>query len=123
MWLSKKHINIKRRLEIYNSLVKSVLLYNGCTWGLTKAELDKLDAHHRKQLRTLWKRGKMKNKEVYELSKANPISEEIKESRWKMFGHALRLHLKTPAQQAMACYFQEETSLRKTKNNTTNSYK
>ena len=55
----------------------------------------------------------MKNKEVYELSKANPISEEIKESRWKMFGHALRLHLKTPAQQAMTYYFQEETSLKK----------
>ena len=113
MWLSKKHINIKRRLEIYNSLVKSVLLYNGCTWGLTKAELDKLDAHHRKQLRTLWKRRKMNNKEVYELSKAMPIREEIKESRWKMFVHALRLHLKTPAQQAMTYYFQEETSLKK----------
>ena len=55
----------------------------------------------------------MKNKEAYELSKAKPISEEIKESRWKMFGHALRLHLKTPAQQAMTYYFQEETSLKK----------
>ena len=42
MWLSKKSINIKQKLKIYNALVKSVLLYNACTWGITKAESEKL---------------------------------------------------------------------------------
>ena len=78
MWLSKKRINIDKKIKIYNALVKPVLTYNSSTWGLTKAELNKVDAFHRKHLRTIWKRRKMSNKQVYELSKTNKISEEIK---------------------------------------------
>ena len=113
MWLSKKSINVKQKLKIYNALVKSVLLYNACTWGITKAESEKLDSYHRGHLRKIWKRRNMKNKDVYEQSKATPLSEDIKNSRWKMFGHTLRLHHNTPAQQAMTYYFQKETSLNK----------
>ena len=115
MWLGKKTVGIKRRIKIYNSLVKSVLLYNSCTWGLTKGENKRLDAHHRRQLRTLWKRRKMSNKQVYALSNAKPVSAEVKEARWRMFGHSLRLHIQTPAQQAMTYYFQDEPRLKKYK--------
>ena len=113
MWLSKKRISIDKKIKIYNALVKPVLTYNSSTWGLTKAELNKVDAFHRKHLRTIWKRRKMSNKQVYELSKTNKISEEIKKSRWRMFGHVLRLDLQTPAQMSMTYYFEEEVNMNK----------
>ena len=107
MWSGKKRVHIHRRIKSYNALVKSVLLYNSSTWGLTKTEIDSLDAHHRKQLRLIWNRERMSNEEVYNLSKVRPISEEIREARWRMFGHSLRLHPDTPAQKAMNYYFNE----------------
>ena len=39
------------------------------------------------------------------LSNVKPVSHEIKEARWRMFGHALRLAKETPAQKAMEYYF------------------
>ena len=113
MWSGKKRGNIQRRIKVYNTLVKSLLLYNSCTWGLTKSEMESLNAHHRKQLRQIWNRKKMKNDEVYTLSKVRPISEDIREARWRMFGHSLRLHHDTPAQKAMEYYFTRELKLMK----------
>ena len=55
----------------------------------------------------------MSNNEVYTLSKVCPISEEIQEARWRMFGHSHRLHLDTPAQKAMNYYFDPEMELKK----------
>lgn len=118
MWNGRKKVKIDRRIKAYNALVKSVLLYNSCTWGLTKTETDKLDAHHRKQLRQLWNRNKMKNKELYKLSNVKPVSHEIKEARWCMFGHALRLAKETPAQKAMEYYFTPKYNYKKFKGKT-----
>ena len=115
MWSGRKKVNIHRRIKVYNTLVKSVLIYNSCTWGITNKEMESLDAHHRKQLRQIWKRRNMRNNEVYQLSKVRPISEEIREARWRMFGHSLRLHRDTPAQKAMEYYFTPELKLKKYK--------
>ena len=52
IWKSKK---IKRhtKLKTYKTLVKSVLLYNSGTWGMTKGEEEKVDAFHQKQLKRI----------------------------------------------------------------------
>ena len=113
LWLCNKRISINKKIKIYNALVKPVLTYNSCTWGLTKCENDKLDAFHRTQLRKIWKRRFMSNKDVYKLSNSKPITKEIREQRWRMFGHCLRLNLETPAQKSMTYYFQEEPQLKK----------
>ena len=49
---------------------------------------------------------KIGNEKLYKLTKAKPISIEITRSRWKMFGHTLRMHEKTPARKAMRYFFQ-----------------
>ena len=58
---------------------------------------------------------KIGNKELYELTKTRQLSTDITQARWKMFGHALRLHEKTPARKAMKWYFQVPEGVRKFK--------
>ena len=104
IWYSRKHIHIKRKLKLYNALVKSQLMYNIGTLGLTKAELDSLDAFHRRQLRTVWNNHRLTNARLYQISDAQPISQEIKAARWRILGHNLRLPINAPSQQAMHYY-------------------
>jgi hypothetical protein len=40
-----KNINISRKLNIYKTLVKPILIYNYGTWGLTKNEEKELDEY------------------------------------------------------------------------------
>ena len=51
LWLRKDHVSIDRRVRL--AFVLPALLYNCCTWGATKACMDRLDAFHRRQLRSL----------------------------------------------------------------------
>ena len=46
----KNVVRTEKKMKLYNSLVKSVLTYNACTWGLTKQDEKNLDSFHRKQL-------------------------------------------------------------------------
>ena len=76
-WIRNTPLNQSVRINVYNTVVKPVLLYNCSTWGLTVGDEDKLDAFHRKQLRrVLGKRypDKISNKNLYETSKSKPIS-------------------------------------------------
>ena len=47
----KNVVRTSKKLRLYNALVKSVLTYNSCTWGLTKQDEQGLDSFHRQQLR------------------------------------------------------------------------
>ena len=47
----KNVVRTEKKMKMYNALVKSVLTYNSCTWGLTKQDEKNLDSFHRKQLR------------------------------------------------------------------------
>ena len=49
IWIRKDKISQKRKINLYRALVKSILLYNCGTWGVTKTEDQKMDAFHRKQ--------------------------------------------------------------------------
>ena len=69
-----------------------------------------IDSFHRRQLRRVLGvkyPTTMSNKAVYRLSKARPLSVEITKSRWKMFGHVLRMNENSPARLAMKFYFKE----------------
>ena len=106
----RRTVNRNRRLKLYKLIVRSVLLYNSCTWGLSEKDESRLDAFHRRQLRRVLGvkyPTTMKNEAVYRLSKAKPLSVVITKSRWKMFGHVLRMHANTPARLAMKYYFQD----------------
>lgn len=97
----KQHrtVSIKKRLQLYSALVKSVLMYNYGTWGMSKKDEKEMNSFHRRQLRKVLKVKYptiMRNKAVYEQTKTKPISVDITQARWKLFGHILRMKKDTP---------------------------
>ena len=112
----KKVVNLSKKLKLYNSIVKSVLMYNSCTWGLTQKDEKGLDSFHRKQLRQILGvkyPTTMENEKVYKVTKTKPLSIDITKARWKMFGHVLRMNERTTARLSMKYYFQVPTNTRK----------
>ena len=107
---------MKKKLKLYNTLVKSVLTYNSCTWGLTTQDEKNLDSFHRQQLRQvagIFYPNKIGNIKLYKLTETRPLSIDITRSRWKMFGHVLRLNENTPARKAMKWFFQVPVGCKK----------
>ena len=108
VWFRRSRISLPLRLRLYESFVVPVLIYNMGTWGLTKAELDRLDAYHRRHLRQIvgihWPH-RISNTALYRRCRCHPISEDVKTARWRLFGHVLRMPRDTPAQQAIDYYF------------------
>ena len=51
VWFRRSRISLPLRLRLYESFVVPVLTYKMGTWGLMKAELDRLDTYHRRHLR------------------------------------------------------------------------
>ena len=50
VWVRKTKISLRKRLHLYNSMVKPILLYNLETWALSKTESEKLDTFHRQNV-------------------------------------------------------------------------
>lgn len=103
-----KIISLKTRMKLYNTLVKSILLYNASTWGMNETTKNGIDAFHRKQLRQIlgirFPR-KISNKQLYKKCNEIPISINILKLRWQLFGHILRREQEIPANVAMQFYF------------------
>ena len=114
MWKRKK-LKVVRRVKLYNSLVRSILLYNCSTWGMSVTDEEKMDSFHRQQLRNILNikyPNKIRSKHLYKTTKTHPISADIVKQRWKLFGHTLRMEKETPARKAMK-YFFERTDAKK----------
>ena len=77
IWKKKWTASMRKRLQLYNSLIKSILLYNCGTWGLSKTDEDNLNSFHRKQLRQVigikWPH-KISNRKLYRITEAQEIS-------------------------------------------------
>ena len=113
IWNNKKYTPRKRRIQLYGSLVKSILLYNCSTWGISKTTQKKINSFHRKQLRRVinvkWPH-KISSKKLYEVTNTRPLSIDITERRWKMLGHVLRMNKDSPARKAMKFYFEKRSN-------------
>ena len=104
----KNVVRTEKKMKLYNALVKSVLTYNSCTWGLTKGDEKNLDSFHCRQLRQVigvFFPHKIRNEELYKVTKTRPLTIDITRARWKMLGHVLRLNENTPARKAMKWFF------------------
>ena len=102
-------VRIQKKLQLYHALVKSVLLYNCGTWGMSGKDEKDMNSFHRRQLRRVLGikyPTTMKNKTVYKQTNTRPISVDITRARWKLFGHILRMKENTPARLAMKYFFQ-----------------
>ena len=108
VWFRRAHISLQLRLRLYASFVIPVLTYTMGTWGLTQADLDRIDTYHRRHLRQIigvhWP-NRISNVALYHRCQCRPISESIVTARWRLFGHVLRLPRDAPAQRAIDHYF------------------
>ena len=111
-----RKISLHIRLQLFEALVVSVLLYNSSCWGLRKIDEQKLNTFHRRMLRKICKinwPNKISNKKLYRLTKTKPLTVRIAQSRWRYFGHALRMDPLSPPRRAMQYYFTAEPNTKK----------
>ena len=98
-------------MKLYSSCVQSRLLHNAGTSAYKQAELDKLDAGHRRRLRralgALYPE-RTSSKETRSRANARPISIDVIEKRWTLLGHTLRLAKETTGSKVITQGFQSK---------------
>ena len=86
-------ISISTKIRLFNSNVKSVLLYGYETWKTTQGVINKLQVFVNRCLRKFLKQkwaDKIRNEQLWERTGQVPIQTEIGRRRWKLVGHTLR---------------------------------
>ncbi len=108
--MNRGKISEQLLLRLYNAYVRPVLMYNCGTWGLLESAMTKLETFHRRQLRRVlgifWPQ-KISNDDLYRRCGCRPLRFDVMQSRWKLFGHILRLEKATPAYVYMESYFKK----------------
>jgi len=88
-----RDISLKTKLKLFNSNVKSVLLYGCETWNASKSCTRKVQVFINKSLRKILRIGwmdKITNEEVWKRAGQRTAEEEIGKRRWRWIGHTLR---------------------------------
>jgi len=92
IWKEGK-ISLKTKVKLFNTNVKSVLLYGAETWKLTKSLIHKLQTFVNRSLRRImnihWPE-RISNQELWRRTNQTPIEAEIRKRKWGWIGHTLR---------------------------------
>ena len=92
VWTSKV-ISRRTKIRIFNSNIKSVLLYGAETWRTTQATTNRIQTFInsclRQILRIHWPE-KISNKELWRRTEQQSAEEEVIRRRWRWIGHTLR---------------------------------
>ena len=119
VWTNKA-IREKTRIKIFNSNVKSVLLYGSETWRTTKATLHRLQTFINRCLRIIvgvhWP-DTISNANLYERTNQAPVETELKKRKWRWIGHTLRQPRTNLARHSLRWNPQGKKIKRKTKDN------
>jgi hypothetical protein len=93
VWRSSVY-SIRTKLHLYNSIVKSVLLYGSECWQVVETDFHKIEAFHngclRRICRVFWPRT-ISNLELHAKTNSEPIQTAIKMRRFRWLGHVLRM--------------------------------
>ena len=91
IWNSRK-IGTSTKVRLFNSNVKSVLLYGVETWRTTKASMKKIQTFINQCLRNIlgfhWPE-KISNENLWARAQQNLVEEDIRRRRWRWLGHTL----------------------------------
>ena len=103
IWKSKT-LSKHTKIRIFNSNVKSVLLYGSETWRTTKALSKKVQVFINKCLRRIlgikWQ-DKISNEEILARTEQTTVDVVIKNRKWRWIGHTLRKNRNCIAKQAL----------------------
>ena len=87
-------INQHTKLRIFKTNVLSTLLYGAESWKVTRGIMKKLEVFQRKCLRSIlrifWP-NVISNDDLYLRTSFSPITEVIRQRRWRWIGHVLRM--------------------------------
>ena len=90
---SSREIGTSTKVRLFNSNVKSVLLYGADTWRTTKASMKKIqiliNQCLRRILRNHWQET-ISNENLWARTQQTTVEEDIRRRRWNWFGHTLR---------------------------------
>ena len=103
IWASKE-IATSTKVRIFNSNVKSILLYGSETWRMTKKTLQKIQTFINTCLRRIFRirwPDKINNTELWQRGSQEPVAEQILRRKWKWIGHTLRKPAHTITRQAL----------------------
>ena len=81
------------KIRLFNSNVKSVLLYGAETWRTTKTTIKRVQTFINSCLRRILKihwPNTISNADLWERTNQVPAEEEIRRRRWRWMGHTLR---------------------------------
>ena len=103
IWKSRE-IRTNTKLRIFNSNVKSVLLYGSETWRTTKSSQKSIQTFlnncYRKIFRIHWPET-ISNKDLLQRAKEEPITDQITRRKWGWIGHTLRKDKNSITRQAL----------------------
>lgn len=103
VWKSRT-LRTATKIRIFNSNVKSVLLYGCETWRETENTMKSIQVFVNKCLRNIlnirWPE-KITNKKLWQRTKQQPIENTIRTRKWKWIGHTLRKNNKNTTKQAL----------------------
>ncbi|XP_078603943.1 uncharacterized protein LOC144877771 [Branchiostoma floridae x Branchiostoma japonicum] len=88
-----RNISLRTKLRIFESNVKSILLYGCETWGLTQLNTSKLQTFINARLRYIlgiWWPQKISNEDLLERTGQEPVEVSIRRRKWRWIGHTLR---------------------------------
>nr|KAG5691042.1 hypothetical protein BaRGS_021253 [Batillaria attramentaria] len=86
-------LSLRNKIRIFNSNVKSVLLYGSETWRTTKTGSHRLQTFINRCLRNILNIRYplvITNQDLWEQTRQVPIEQEIKKRKWGWIGHTLR---------------------------------
>ncbi|KAI8507720.1 hypothetical protein Bbelb_151000 [Branchiostoma belcheri] len=93
IWKLKQY-SLTTKIRLYNSNVKSVLLYGSESWRMTKTDMRKINSFQNSCLRKIcnvfWP-NKISNAELYNRTGCRKLTTEITGRRLKWLGHVLRM--------------------------------
>ena len=86
-------LSLRNKIRIFNTNVKSVLLYGSETWRVTKTSTHKLQTFTNRCLRNIlnirWPET-ISNEQLWATTNQTPMETEIKKRKWSWIGHTLR---------------------------------
>jgi hypothetical protein len=87
------NLSLRTKLRLFNTNVKSILLYGAETWKTTKNLINEIQAFINRCLRRIlkihWPK-KVSNEELYRKTNQEPVKKTIIYSKWLWIGHTYR---------------------------------
>ena len=97
-------ISMRTKLRIFNSSVKSVLLYGSETWRATQTMQRKIQTFFNTCLGRIYKilwQEKIRNEDLWERARQEPVAKQILWRKWGWIGHTLRKPASNTTRQAL----------------------